>query len=196
MPKHIIASGRGAGDPRTLRNGSFESPPMSEDPLLIDYLLLLRFGRSEPDKCLRPLLNYASISRITKKPLSTVRALIKMGVEAKLNMLPIQRRIRKKLEQHHLDYLCSQKTLREWAHLSLKQRAVMFHRTFPEIKISATLLQTTYKQCGIKFKFIHRGKKVIDYTNQYYFNLFREMYDAIKVTRLRDVKLVLSLIHI
>jgi hypothetical protein len=53
--------------------------------------------------------------------------------------------MRKKLDQHHLDYLCSQKTLREWAHLSLKQRAVMFHRTFPEIKISATLLQTTYK---------------------------------------------------
>jgi hypothetical protein len=24
---------------------------MSEDPLLIDYLLLLRFGSSEPDKC-------------------------------------------------------------------------------------------------------------------------------------------------
>jgi hypothetical protein len=65
---------------------------MSEDPLLIDYLLLLRFGRSDPDKSHRPLLNYASISRITKKPLSTVRALIKLGVEAKLNMLPIQRR--------------------------------------------------------------------------------------------------------
>ena len=31
---------------------------------------------------------------------------------------------------------------------------------------------------------------VIDYTNQYYYNLFREMYDALKVTRLKDVKLV------
>jgi hypothetical protein len=37
---------------------------------------------------------------------------------------------------------------------------------------------------------MHRGKKVIDYTNQYYQNLFREMYDAVKVTRLRDVRLV------
>ena len=44
----------------------------------------------------------------------------------------------------------------------------MLHRTFQEIKISATLLQTTNKMCGIKFKFIHRGKKVIDYANQYY----------------------------
>ena len=44
--------------------------------------------------------------------------------------------------------------------------------------------------CGIKFKFIHRGKKVIDYTNLYYYNLYREMYDAVKVTQVRDVKLV------
>ena len=66
----------------------------------------------------------------------------------------------------------------------------MFHRTFPEIKISATLLQTTYKMCGIKFKFIHRGNKVIDYTNQYYYDLFRDMYDAVEFLRLRDVKLV------
>ena len=31
---------------------------------------------------------------------------------------------------------------------------------------------------------------MIDYTNQYYYNLFREMHDAVKVTRLSDVKLV------
>ena len=64
-------------------------------------------------------------------------------------MLPMQRRQQKKLEQLHLDYLCSQRTLREWAHLSLKQRAVMYHRTFPEIMISPTVLQTTFKLCGI-----------------------------------------------
>ena len=100
---------------------------------------------------------------------------------------PIQRRKRSKLEKLHLDYLCNQRTLREWAHLSLIQRSVMFHRTFPEIKISPSLLWRTYKQCGVKFKFIHRGKKVIDYSNQYYYNLFRDMYDAVKVTRHRDV---------
>ena len=70
------------------------------------------------------------------------------------------------------------------------QRTVMFHRTFPEIKISASLLWRTYKQRGVRFKFINRGKKVIDYAIEYYYNLFREMYDAVKVTRLRDVKLV------
>ena len=52
----------------------------------------------------------------------------------------------------------------------------MFHRSFPEIKISATLLQRTYKKHGIKYKYIQRGKKIIDYSNQYYLNLFTEMY--------------------
>jgi len=70
-----------------------------------------------------------------------------------------------KLLQHHIDFLCSQSTLNDWAHLSLIQRARMFHRTFPEIKISASTLQRTYKKYGISYKFIHRGKKEIDYTN-------------------------------
>ena len=82
-----------------------------------------------------------------------------------MKKLPIHKRKCSKLDQHHIDYLYDQRMLRECAHLSLIQSAVMFHRTFPEIKISATLLQTTNKMCGIKFKFIHRGKKVIDYTN-------------------------------
>jgi hypothetical protein len=75
-----------------------------------------------------------------QKPQSTVRDLIKRGIESKMKGLSIQRRKRTKLEMHHVDYLCNQKTLREWAHLSLIQRAVMFHRTFPELKISASLL--------------------------------------------------------
>ena len=66
----------------------------------------------------------------------------------------------------------------------------MFHRTFPELKISATLLHRTYQRHGISYKYIQRGKKVIDYTNQYYFNLFRDMYYAVKSARQVDKKLV------
>ena len=42
----------------------------------------------------------------------------------------------------------------------------MFHRTFPEIKISATLLQTTYKLCGIfkvTLNIIEVSQCLIDY---------------------------------
>jgi hypothetical protein len=56
--------------------------------------------------------------RITKKPSLTIRALIKLGIEVKLKKQPIQRRKRKKLDQPHIDYLCSPKTLRDWVHLS------------------------------------------------------------------------------
>ena len=113
---------------------------MTEDQQLIDYLLHLRFGTSDVGKAARPVLNFTSISKVLKKPVSTIRDLIKRGIESKMNKLPIQRRKRSKLDQHHVDYLCNQKTLREWAHLSLIHRAVMFHRTFPEIKISPSLL--------------------------------------------------------
>ena len=113
---------------------------MTENQQLIDYLLLLRYGTYDINQASRPIINFVSISKIIRKPLSTIRDIIKLGIESKILNLPIQRRKRYKLDIHHVDYLCNQKTLNEWAHLSLIQRAVMFHRTFPEKKISASLL--------------------------------------------------------
>ena len=84
---------------------------MTEDHQLIDYLLLLRFGTREVGPASRPMLNFASISKITKKPLSTIRDLIKLGIEWKMKDLSIQRRKRIKLEANHVDYLCNQTTL-------------------------------------------------------------------------------------
>ena len=57
---------------------------ISEDHQLVDYLILLRYGTCEVGKASRPILNLSSISKITKKPLSTIRDLIKRGVEAKI----------------------------------------------------------------------------------------------------------------
>ena len=48
MLKHIKASGRDPGGQRKRRSCATQRAAMSEDPLLIDYLLLLRFGESEP----------------------------------------------------------------------------------------------------------------------------------------------------
>ena len=57
---------------------------MSEDHQLVDYLLLLRYGTCDVGQASRPILNFASISKVTKKPLSTIRDLIKRGIEAKI----------------------------------------------------------------------------------------------------------------
>ena len=65
---------------------------MTEDLNLISYLLLLRFGVEGLANLSLPLLNYASIAKVVKKPLQTVRTLILLGVEAMKRGQPIQPR--------------------------------------------------------------------------------------------------------
>ena len=145
---------------------------MNEDPYMISYLLLLRFGPQYTTEQSTPLLNYTSIAKIVKRPVTTVKRLIMTGLLKLKHGDQITHVKRSKLTEEHIQYIKSDTTLRECAHLSLAQRARMFHRIFPEIKISPTLLARTYKSLGIKYKFIKRGKKIIDYSNQYYYNLF------------------------
>ena len=193
MLKKILIEEAKAMDPMKASRTTSRRPQasrMTEDPDLIDYLLLLRFGPSRGRDEGRPVLNYASVARLAKRPVATVRDLITMGLQALKDGRPIQQRKRTKLQGDHVAYLCSPQTLTAWAHLSLQQRARMFHRTFPELKISATLLARTYKQHGVKFKFIRRGKKVIDYADPHYLCLFTDMYRAVRSTRHQDVKLV------
>ena len=95
---------------------------MTEDPQLVDYLLLLRFGTSDAGQAPRPVLNFTSILKVVRKPVSTIRDLIKSGIESKIKKLPLQRHNFSKIDLRHVDYLCSQIMLREWAHLSLIKR--------------------------------------------------------------------------
>ena len=45
---------------------------MTENQHLIDYLLLLRFGTCEVGPATRPMLNFASISKIMRNPISKI----------------------------------------------------------------------------------------------------------------------------
>ena len=49
---------------------------MTEDPMLIDYLLLLRFGPAKGADHGKPALNYSSVTLLVRKSISTVRDLI------------------------------------------------------------------------------------------------------------------------
>lgn len=66
----------------------------------------------------------------------------------------------------------------------------MFHRFFGELKISASLLHRTYKEHGIKFKFIKKIKKEIDYSNQYYKDIFVKMHKMLFLARSWGMKVV------
>ena len=57
---------------------------MTENQQLIDYLLLLRFGTCDLGVASRPILNFASISKFMRIPISTIRDLIKVGIKSKI----------------------------------------------------------------------------------------------------------------
>ena len=84
MPKRSRDQALGIGDFREKTRLSSQKLRMTEDQYLVDYLLLLRFGTIDVGQASRPMLSYASISKIVKKPLSTFRDLIKRGIESKI----------------------------------------------------------------------------------------------------------------
>ena len=66
----------------------------------------------------------------------------------------------------------------------------MFHRRFPEVKISPTTLENTYHRLGIKFKYIQRIKKEINFSLDHYREMFIKMDRLLKLTRLYGDKIV------
>ncbi len=52
------------------------------DPQLLSYVILLRFGTVENPNFMRPILNYRSIAKVIKKPLTTVIEIIKYAIKA------------------------------------------------------------------------------------------------------------------
>ena len=82
---------------------------------------------------------------------------------------------RRKFKSEHVAFLVSKQSLISQAHLSLKQRAKMFHRQFPDMRISANTIRRLYMQNGIKFKFISRAKREVNYDVPYFRDWFYRM---------------------
>ena len=99
------------------RKFNFNEIPMSRDRDLIEYVLLLRYGPSRHRDITRPRLSVTAVSKALKIPTSTIYMLIKVGLTY--------------LKNKELVYLIHPDTLKAMALLSVKQRAVMFHRHLP-----------------------------------------------------------------
>ena len=102
--------------------------PMKHDPRLLQYVLLLRYGPYSMTEAPKPILNFRSIARIISKPATTVRELVKAGRLAAKYGFPHEAPSRSKFKQHHIGYLISPETLQACAHMSLEERALVFHR--------------------------------------------------------------------
>jgi len=120
-------------------------------------------------------MNYQSIAKLIRKPVSTVIDLVKAGLHAAKYGLPSEAQRRSKLSQHHIGYLVSPSTLQAQAHLSLFERTLMFHRQFGEVMVSPSTLRRIYLRHKIRFKNIKRGKREIDFTDPHYKQLFLRM---------------------
>ena len=66
MQKQIRDKALGTGDFHMKTRLSSQRLCMTEDQKLIDYLLLLRFRTSDVGQAARPVLNYASISKVVR----------------------------------------------------------------------------------------------------------------------------------
>ena len=72
------------------------------------------------------------------------------------------------LDAHHIDYLVSSRTLKQWSGLSLRDRAVLFHRKFIDAKISPSQLRSLYRKFGIKKKSVRMGKPATNPSKEKY----------------------------
>jgi len=116
--------------------------------------------------------------------------LIKVGVQARKEQRPIAKRARSKLTEEHVAYLTSPATLNEWAHASLKERVKRFHRHFGEVRISVSTLRRLYLRHKVKFKFIKRVKKEIDFTEKKYHELFTRMRTLVELSKVFKQKVI------
>src|SRR3569623_103373 len=82
---------------------------------------------------------------------------------------------RAKLNEEHKEYLLKETTLRQWSYLSLAQRCVLFHRQFPELKISHSLLFRFNREHRIRYKKIKRTKFEVDFNVSKYREQLLEM---------------------
>jgi hypothetical protein len=153
---------------------------MRHNNQLLTYVLLLRFGRIPDSEAPHPVMNYTSIAKIIRKPVSTVIELVKTALTASMHGFSEVNYSRSKLKQHQIGYLVSAQTLQECAHLSLVERAQMFHRQFGEVKISPTTIRRIYLKHKIRFKNIKRGKREIDFSEPHYLSLFHRMRALLK----------------
>ena len=62
------------------------------------------------------------------------------------------------ITQEHKDYLTSQDTLQLWIGKSLSERAAIFNRKFPEVRITRNQLCSFYRRNGIRRKVIQNTK--------------------------------------
>jgi hypothetical protein len=80
---------------------------MRHDTQLLTYVLLLRYGKIPNSETPQPVMNYSSIAKMIRKPVSTVIELIKIAIGASIHGFSEENYSRSKFKQHQIGYLVS-----------------------------------------------------------------------------------------
>ena len=74
--------------------------------------------------------------------------------------------------------------------MTLKQRALMFHRQFPDLEISASTIERVYKAHNVRYKFIRSVKKHVDYRLPGYFKLLIDCNEEVLKARAKGLEIL------
>ena len=121
---------------------------------------LLRFGSAEVNPSRSPLMSYTDIGKILKVTSVTVKNIIAQGPVLPVFEEEAKAPRRSKLKREHIRFLIMDETLIDWAQKTLSERCVLFHRRYPEVKISRAHLNHIYKVHGVKLKRINFVKRL------------------------------------
>lgn len=126
-------------------------------------------------KCLN--LTEYEIQHICRKALKTVKA-------------PSAKQKERKLDQKHIDFLLSPKTLEQWAGLTMKERQVRFHRWFQNKRIAITSLRRLYLKNGVRRKKVRQEKYLPNTTRQNYVQICQNVVQQIDQAKKEGRRLI------
>ena len=124
--------------------------------VLRQTVLLLRFKDTLPTPTSRKFFSYSTIAKVVNTPYNTVQHLCQHALQPTKKQ-SLFKRIHE-LSQEHRDFLLEPLTLKQWAGLTLQERTVLFHRRFPDKRISTTSLRRLYLRNGVRRKKVRQVK--------------------------------------
>ena len=110
----------------------------------------LRWGPRGRCMGARPLMALSAIAKILRVAVTAVHTLLSKDPADLSAATPKPRGRHSPLTPRQKGWLMSEETLRRTAHLSLAQRAVLFHRQFPERHVSPSTISKLYKENKIR----------------------------------------------
>jgi transposase len=113
---------------------------------------VLMYGDPKLNPLSKPLMSYSALSKILRCSINTVKRRLSRPMPFIDGEHQPRRHHMQKLDSTHMLFLLNDDRLQLWAHKTLAERCVLFHRSFPEVKITPSYLAALYKKYGVKRK--------------------------------------------